>query len=216
MAKAEDAFELSSGHVVENLYANYANKMKHLGNEARKEFLNTEKPSVNKSAAKIYEDEVQSLNNKLNRATANAPKERAARRIANAEIDAKKKTYYDSGTEWDKDDLKKASQQALTNARAKTGADKKSVMIDITPSEWEAIQANAVSSSTLEKILSNTDETRIKELATPKKANSLTSAEINKIRRMQKADFTIEEIAEALGRSEGTISNYLGDEILSK
>lgn len=206
-----DAYALSSGHLTENLYANHANKMKKLANEARLEFLNTSKPVVNKAAIDIYADEVESLNNKLALAASNAPKERAARRMANAEIAAKKKEYYDSGSEWDKEDLKKASQQALTNARARTGADKKSVMIDITDREWEAIQSNAVSATTLEKILSNADEKRIKELATPKKSVTLSSAEINKIKRMQQADFTTDEIAEALGRSTSTISKYLLD-----
>lgn len=210
MAATDDARTLiGPGHPTEYLYANYANKMKKLGNEARLEFLNTDKPEINKSAAKVYADEVESLNNKLARASANAPKERAANRIANAEIAAKKKEYYDNGTQWDKDDLKKETQQALSNARARTGADKKSVMIDITDREWEAIQAGAVSSNTLERILSNTDETRIKELATPKQSVALSSAEINKIKRMQQADFTTDEIAEALGRSPSTVTKYL-------
>ena len=84
-------------------------------------------------------------------------------------------------------------------------------MIEISDREWEAIQAGAVSSSTLEKILSNTDEAKIKERATPKKTSTLSSAEINKIKRMQQVDFTTEEIAEALGRSSTTISKYLKD-----
>ena len=209
MTYYEDARELSNGHPVEDIYANYANKMKKMGNDARREFLNTSKPEVNKSAAKVYKDEVDSLNRKLADAAANAPKERAANRIANAEIAEKKKKYYESGTEWSKDDLKKASQQALANARIQTGADKKSVMVTITDREWEAIQANAVSASTLERILANTDEARIKELATPKKTTTLSSAEVNKIKRMREASFTTDEIAEALGRSSSTINKYL-------
>ena len=211
MAATDDALTLSNGHPVENLYGNYANKMKKMANDARKEFLNTPKPEVNKSAQEVYSEEVSSLNRKLALAYSNAPKERAANRIANTEIAAKKKEYYDSGTEWDKEDLKKAKQQALSNARVRTGADKKSVMIEISDREWEAIQAGAVSSSTLEKILSNTDEAKIKERATPKKTSTLSSAEINKIKRMQQADFTTEEISEALGRSSTTISKYLKD-----
>lgn len=212
MSATDDATTLiGPGHPTEYLYADYANKMKKMANDARKEFLNTPKPEVNKSAQEVYSEEVKNLNEKLVRAYSNAPKERAANRIANTEIAAKKKEYYDSGTEWDKEDLKKAKQQALSNARARTGADKKSVMIDISDREWEAIQANAVPSTTLEKILSNTDETKIKERATPKKISTLSSAEINKIKAMQKADFTTDEIAKALGRSSSTITKYLKD-----
>lgn len=209
MEKAKDARELSSGHAVEELYANYANKMKTMANDARLEFLNTPKPEVNKSAKEVYANEVKSLQDKLALASANAPKERAANRIANYEIANKKKEYYDNGTEWDKEDLKKAKQQALSRAREQVGANKKSVQIEITPKEWEAIQANALSSDTLQRILTNADEDAIRKLATPKQISTLSSAEVNKIKRMQKADFTTEEIAEALGRSVSTVSKYL-------
>lgn len=211
MEAAKDARELSSGHVKEEYYANYANKMKALGNTARKEWLNTPDPKKNPSAADIYKPEVDSLNTKLKRAMANAPKERAANRIANQEISKFKKKYYDEGSEWDKDDLSKFSQKALYNARAKTGAEKKSVRIDITPKEWEAIQANAISPTTLKQILANTDEDKIRELATPKKSISLSPAEIGRIKTMQTAGFTTDEIVKALGRSASTVKKYLKD-----
>ena len=51
-----------------------------------------------------------------------------------------------------KDELK---GQELTRARIVVGAKKSDVRIDITDSEWEAIQAGAVSDSFLQKILEN-------------------------------------------------------------
>ena len=91
MAETDDAYTLVSEarHPMELLYADYANSMKALGNEARKEMLSTGKIAYNKSAADTYKQEVSSLNSKLNDAKKNSPRERAAIRMANVEINAK-------------------------------------------------------------------------------------------------------------------------------
>ena len=68
MREAKDAYELSSGSKIESVYANYANSCKMLGNEARKEWLNTPTPKVNKAAKERYSAEVASLTSKLNTA----------------------------------------------------------------------------------------------------------------------------------------------------
>lgn len=46
MAWANDAYTLSSGSQIEGVYADYANHMKSLANEARKEALNTSGPYI--------------------------------------------------------------------------------------------------------------------------------------------------------------------------
>ena len=90
MAETKDARTLSSGHPVEEAYADYANKMKSLANQARKEMVSTGKIPYSASAKAVYQAEVDSLSAKLNVALKNAPRERQAQVIANAVVTAKK------------------------------------------------------------------------------------------------------------------------------
>lgn len=73
MSTVSDARTLSSGHPVENLYADYANKMKALANRARKEAVATKGIPYNASAKDAYSEEVKSLDSKLRIASTNAP-----------------------------------------------------------------------------------------------------------------------------------------------
>ena len=83
MAIVDDAYKLSSGTPRENAYADYANKLKAMANEARKEAISTPRLVYSPSAKKTYEKEVSDLNVKLNNALKNAPKERQAQIKAN-------------------------------------------------------------------------------------------------------------------------------------
>lgn len=92
MAEAKDAYTLVSeaDTPIERAYANYANKMKALGNQARLEILATGKVPYSSTAKETYQAEVDSLNAKLNVALKNAPRERQAQTMANAVVAAKK------------------------------------------------------------------------------------------------------------------------------
>ena len=90
MEATNDAFTLSSGSPMENVYASYANQMKALANEARKESRETGLLQRNSSAAIVYKDEVNSLREKIKKAEAEAPKERQAQALANSWINAAK------------------------------------------------------------------------------------------------------------------------------
>jgi AraC-like DNA-binding protein len=89
MAETRDAYSLSSGTPQEQLYADYANKMKSLGNQARKEMVHTGKIEYSASAKETYLPEYKSLTAKLNIALKNAPRERQAQVIANSVVTAK-------------------------------------------------------------------------------------------------------------------------------
>ena len=95
MAETKDAHTLSSGTPQEEAYASYANKMKSLANQARKEMVGTGKIPYSASAKAAYQNEVDSLNAKLNVALKNAPRERQAQVIANATVTAKKQANPD-------------------------------------------------------------------------------------------------------------------------
>ena len=55
MAEAKDARELSSGTPQEEAYADYANAMKLLANQARREMINTGKIAYSASAKNAYQ-----------------------------------------------------------------------------------------------------------------------------------------------------------------
>ena len=203
MAETSDARTLSSGQLIEEVYANYANKMKALANSARKEFISSDKLKYDPHANKTYKKEADSLDAKLNIALKNAPLERKAQLIANSVVSTKKKADPDL----DKSDIKKLSQQALVAARTKVGA--KRYPIDISDKEWEAIQAGAISDNKLSKILKYTDVDILRQRATPRSSSKLSEAKVNKIRSMENSGYTASEIAEALGVSTSTIHKYL-------
>lgn len=112
MAETKDARTLSSGTPQEEAYADYANSMKSLANQARREMMSTGKIAYSASAKATYSEEVNSLNAKLDLALANAPRERQAQTMANATVAAKRKDNPDMT----KAEVKKASQQALAQA----------------------------------------------------------------------------------------------------
>lgn len=203
MAETRDARTLSSGTPQEEAYADYANKMKSLANQARKEMVNTGKIAYSASAKATYQTEVDSLMGKLNVALKNAPRERQAQVIANATVSAKKKDNPDMTNA----EIKKANQQALSSARASVGAKRSS--IEITDREWEAIQAGAISENKLTQILNNTNIDTLRQRATPRTTTSLSTAKQNRISAMSTSGYSTSEIAEALGISTSTVSKYL-------
>lgn len=204
MSTIDDAYKLSSGTSQEDAYADYANKMKALANQARKEYKTTGKIAYSSTAKATYQEEVKSLDSKLNVAAKNAPKERRAQAIANSVVKAKMQ----SNPDMDKKEIKKAKQIAINNARATVGASGKDSRITITDREWEAIQAGAISDSKLSQILRYTDKDTVRQRATPRTTTQLSTAKVNKIKAMKASGHTNAEIAEALGVSTSTISKY--------
>lgn len=205
MAETKDAYSLISetDTPIERAYANYANKLKALGNQARLEILSTQKIPYSASAKETYFDEWKSLDSKLSIALKNAPRERQAQTMANAVVAAKKKDNPDMT----KGEIKKASQQALTQARALVGAKRET--IKITDREWEAIQAGAISENQLKQIINNADVDSLRQRAMPRSTTTLSMAKRNKIASMNASGYSTSEIAEALGISTSTVHKYL-------
>lgn len=205
MMEAKDAYTLVSDldNPKERAYADYANKMKSLANSARLEILHSEKIQYSAKAKEVYQEEVNHLAHQLDLALRNAPRERQAQLMANSEVSAKKKANPDMTSA----EIKKAGQQALAKARAKTGA--KRTTITISDREWEAIQAGAISESKLIQILNNTDTDVLRQRATPRSTTSLSAAKVQKIASMNASGYSTSEIAKALGVSTSTVTKYL-------
>ena len=210
MAETDDAYTLVSDarHPMELIYADYANSMKALANQARKEMMTTGKIEYSKSAKDTYRKEVADLNIKLNNAELNKTRERAAQRLANHDVSVKKNNNPDMKTS----DIKKAGQQALTKRREEVGSiSRRDRSINITDKEWEAIQAGAISESKLRQILNNTDIDELRARATPKSNNALSQAKINRIKALSSSNYTLKEISNKLGVPTSTVSKYLKD-----
>ena len=211
MAETDDAMTLVSKnrHPMEILYADYANSMKAMANNARKEILRTGNLESNPTAKKIYRNEVASLEVKLNNALKNAVRERTATRLATAEI----KRRQEADPDMTAGDIKKLSQRSLSKYRDEVGSvSRRKRAIQITDKEWEAIQAGAISENKLKHILDNSDPDILRQKAMPKASNSLSTAQVNRIKRLSDSNFTLSQIAEKLNISPSTVSKYLKGE----
>lgn len=206
LAVTDDAFELSSGTRIENIYAEHSNRMKSLADTARRELIATPKLKRSPQAAKTYTAEVTSLKQKLDTVQKNAPLERRAQIIANQTISAKKQDNpnLDPVTE------KKMRAQAETAARARMGASGKAATIKFTPSEWEAVQAGAISENSLTQILKKADKDQVRELATPRVKKLMSTAKTNRAASMLASGYTRSEVARQLGVSLTTLDEATG------
>lgn len=203
-AYVDDVHVLSSGTPQEELYAEYSNYLKSLGNKARKEAVyNIKDNKMSVQAKAIYSDEVKSLEYKANQAALNAPRERQAQLIANTNIKAK--TQEDPSLT--SEQVAKLKQKELSRARAKVGAQRTPIVI--TEKEWEAIQAGAISTNRLQLIMKYIDDKRLKELAMPRNSTKLSSAKITRMNSMANLGYTTSEIADILGVSASTVTKYL-------
>lgn len=207
MAETDDAYTLVSYRrtKAELAYAEYANKLKSLANEARKEMKATGTLKYSPEAKKAYEPEVTRLQSALALANANKPRERQAQVLANARI--KEKIEADPDLANDKKMLKKVSQQAIVAARQQVGA--KRHPITISDKEWEAIQAGAISDNVLSQILDSADIDNLRQRATPRANNELSNGKIALIKARAASGYTNAQIAESLGISASTVSKYL-------
>jgi hypothetical protein len=206
LAETPDAHTLLSadgGTRMERIYADHSNKLKSLANQARLQTLDLKGKPYSDSAKRTYSKEVDELNSALKLAKLNAPLERQAQALARSVINQKKAANPDM----DKDDLKKVSNQALAEMRKRTGAGK--TRIELTPTQWQAIQAGAISKTKLEEILNHADMDSVRVLATPRERLLMSSSKLARAQRMIQQGFTQAEIAAGLGVSLTTLKNGL-------
>jgi hypothetical protein len=193
LAETDDAFTLSSGTQIESIYAEHSNRLKALANTARKEAVHAKPTPYSPSAKAVYSNEVASLTAKLNIAEKNAPYERQAIRLANSVVSQKRQ----ANPNMEEADVKKIKQLALNESRVRTGAKKTKIVV--TQPEWDAIQAGAISTDKLQRILSNSDIDTVKRLALPKNAVMMSASKKQRAQSMLDSGYTQAEVADALG-----------------
>ena len=211
MAETDDAMTLvsPSKHPMELIYANYANSMKTLANQARKEMMTTGEVKYDANAKRVYQKEVDDLMDKLNTAQLNSVRERTAQRQANVVKNNAIAAAKEEGRTIKSGDLRKIGQRALSSARDEVGSvARRDRSIQITDREWEAIQSGAISKTQLKKILNNADVDVLREKATPRATSTLSQAKINQIKSMS-SSYTIAQIADKFNLSPATVSKYL-------
>lgn len=215
MAEAKDAFELATGgsretaYPIEQIYGDYANKQKDLARRARVELLNTGRLQYSREARASYAEERNSLISKMQQCIMNAPLERQAQLIANVNFKNAKRAH----PEWDKDAEKKYRQIYITQARNTVQAtSRKMLSVKITPREWDAIQAGAISENTLREILRFADIDEVRKYAMPRPQTGLSNAQRARARTLLRNGHTQAEVADALGVSTTTLFKELNSE----
>ena len=206
MMETDDARTLVSysRSPMELIYADYANKMKSLANQARKEIIATGDIQYSKEANIKYMNEVNSLKAKYNESAKNKTRERAAQLAGTSRVNAK----IQSNPDISKKEIKKLKDQSLQKARLEVGAKRKK--IEITDREWEAIQSGAVNKTLLNNLLKFVDMDIIREKAMPKSITNLSSAQLRRVNAMlSSGKYTYQQVADAIGVSISTIRNVM-------
>lgn len=203
LERTNDAFTLvrDRNDPVEQLYAEHANTMKGLANEARLRAARVVNPRANRQAREVYKDEVDVLLRDLDTALKQSPLNRRADIIAGGIVKAKRQE--DPTLRTDRDKLQKVERQAKAYARARLGLVQPT--IHITDRQWDAIQAGAVSSNRLREILRFADPKRVAELSMPRQNSVMTSAITARAKAMLAAGATSADVAAALGVSASTL-----------
>lgn len=203
MMETDDATTLLSKdpNPKEKAYAQFANRMKDLARRARVSSANTGRAEKNKMASEKYATEVQSLMEKLKAVEVAKPLERRAQRLANAKLTEFKQSNPGASSA----DLKRKGQQFLTQFRVASGSKKPT--INITPKEYEAIQAGALSDTTVMSIFKAADSKQLWDYAYPKKG--LSASEKNLIASMKRNGYTMQEISDRIGRSVSYLYDFV-------
>jgi DNA-binding CsgD family transcriptional regulator len=208
MAETNNAYSLSSGTKMEAIYAEYANSMKSMANEARKIRVNLDATKYDPDAASKYKNEVASINTKINKAMQHKPLERKVQAMADVKLYELKMDH----PEYDKQTLKKHRAKMVTEIRQRMGTQKERPVL--TTDEWNAVQAGAMHSTKINQLFSLMDVDTVREYATPKNYQSkLTKGEIAYAKSLMNSKiYTQAQIAEFLNVSVSTLRNAIKEE----
>ena len=209
MLKDASVFLNKDSSYAEREYVSYINELKSRKIKVDKELDNIKTPKRDPKSAIIYADEVASIERKLVANKLNAPRERQAQLLAREKI---KKTLEELGGKdaIESEDYKRIKNQALSGARAEVGAKRRP--IDITDSEWDAIQSNAISPTKLKEILNAMDDGDVKKLASPRSNVVMTPTKRGKAKQLLDNGYSIAEVSNALGVSPSTITRVAKEE----
>ena len=200
--RGDDAYSLSSGTKMEAKYADFANRMHALANDARKTRYFLENTKYNKEMKEKYAPEVANIMAKINEARKHKPLEQKVQAIADIKI----RQLKEANEDLDKEDLRKHRARIVKEARARMGTTKDH-KISLSEREWEAIKSGALTHSKINDLFSLMDVEVVKKYATPKNYTpKLSKSEIAYAKTLLKNDsYTNQEIADMFGVSVSTL-----------
>ena len=184
--------------------------MKALGNEARKAAYKAkyDKQKPNRQAAEMYAPEVAHLKAQILECKKNAPIERKAQAIAQANMERVRQNWTKEGG-MTKDEYSKGLDRELKRARVQLGA--KRVPVEISPKEWEAIQAGAISATDQKELFRFADKDKLLEYAMPRTQKKLSKSFVNQAQGMLDRGYTLKEVADRFDIAVSTLSNALNE-----
>ena len=204
LSTKDSAYDLVSDtrNPKEMAYARFSDSLRAMANEARKAIASTGDIEFNKQAEAQYHEEAEHLQKELMKAELNAPRERMAQLYARGITLARMRDNPDMT----KKEQKKLSQKALVDGRIKFNAHRHK--INISPREWEAIQAGAINKTKLKGILKYADSEQVRKYATPRATAKLTPGQITRIKSALDSGVSAAVLAEQYNVSATTINSY--------
>lgn len=216
MAETNDAYSLISdiNNPIERAYAKYANEMKSLAIEARKELVATKDIQYSKDAYQAYKNDIDILVDQINEAERNRPRERIATARAAAATKKRMDIWREDNPGASKSEYKaekrKVHQKEISKARKTVGAERKK--ITLTDRQWDAISQGALHKTTLETLFKYADMEDIKQRAMPRTSSKISKAKEAQIKALVASGYTNKQIAERIGCSSSTVVKYLKGE----
>lgn len=191
-----------ASHQQEIPYAEFANQMKAMANQARLEARSIKLQPKDTNAAKAYETQVKELEDLAYKLNQNAPRERIAQLRASMNYAIKVNEIEDL----DKEHKQKLKNQCIAEARFACSTEKQK--IQITPKQWEAIENHAISGSKAETIIKKVDSKDVLQYALPKEPRTIPESKKALIRAMIRSGETPADVADQLGVSVSTVQKY--------
>ena len=205
MDLTDDARELSSGTEVEEVYADFSNKMKELADSCRRVMRTAPAYRKNPMAAETYRDEVAIIESKVAERKKKSPLERRANILAEADMHLKLQA--DPSIKDDPDKFKKESNRSLLRARNQLSVG--DVDIHLTDKEWNAVFNGALNGDTFLYLMRHCDSMELSKQVFHEKENIISDERIVMVKEMDRLGYSRAQITEHTGLSPRILKEIL-------
>ena len=205
MDLTDDARTLSSGTEVEEVYADFSNKMKELADTCRRVTRTAPAYRKNPMVADQYRDEVAIIESKVAERKKKSPLERRANILA--EADMRLKIQADPSIKDDPDKFKKESNRSLLRARNNLSVG--DVDIHLTDKEWNAVFNGALNGDTFLYLMRHCDSMELNQQVFHEKDNIISDQRIVMVKEMDRLGYSRAQIAEHTGLSPRILKEIL-------
>lgn len=212
MSRVDDANKLrgiddpnNPGFLVEEAYADFANKMKTLANDCRSMARTAPDYQKRPDMAAKYDNECKIIRSKVADRKLKSPIERRAQILA--EADLKLKIQNDPSITSDSEKYKKESIRSLQRMRSQLAIP--DVDIHLSDKEWEAVFNGALDKSIFDYLMRHCDPIELSSHAFEKLDKVVSDERTLMVRQMDKLGYTRSQIGEHTGLSPKIIRDIL-------